>query len=138
VGLYGEEIDEEEMESYENEGDSQEDKEFEEEEKHLTKKSRKQAKEEQDDEGDELINDQFDHFREIELQNKEEPEPANVEKNDLQKQIERLESKIISKKDWMLQGEVKATQRPVNSLLEQDLQFKTGLRLGQEITPEYN
>lgn len=38
----------------------------------------------------------------------------------------------------MLQGEVKATQRPVNSLLEHDLQFKTGIKLGQEITPEQN
>lgn len=38
----------------------------------------------------------------------------------------------------MLRGEVKATQRPVNSLLEYDLQFKTGIRLDQEITPEVN
>lgn len=38
----------------------------------------------------------------------------------------------------MLQGEVKATQRPVNSLLEHDLQFNTGIKLGQEVTPEQN
>lgn len=38
------------------------------------------------------------------MQNKEEDVTVPEEKNDLQKQIERLESKIISKKDWMLQG----------------------------------
>lgn len=40
VGLYGEEIDEEEMESYENEGNSEEEREFEEEEKMIKKGGR--------------------------------------------------------------------------------------------------
>lgn len=45
---------------------------------------------------------------------------------------------MVSRKEWMLQGEVRGSQRPVNSLLEQDLQFKTGIRLGQEVTAEQN
>ena len=44
----------------------------------------------------------------------------------------------MGRKEWVMQGEVRATQRPVNSLLEQDLQFSTGIRLSQEITPQYN
>lgn len=67
VGLYGEDLDEEDMEDYENEGDSAEEREFEEEDKQLAKRTgkAKAGKEEQDDEGDDLINDQFDHFREL-------------------------------------------------------------------------
>jgi U3 small nucleolar RNA-associated protein MPP10 len=60
------------------------------------------------------------------------------EKNDLQKHISKLENKIMGEKEWVLKGEVKASQRPSNSLLEQNLQFNTGIRLSQEVTPEYN
>ena len=44
----------------------------------------------------------------------------------------------MNKKDWVLHGEVKGTQRPVNSLMEFDLQFKTGLKINQEVTKEIN
>ena len=44
----------------------------------------------------------------------------------------------MNKKDWVLQGQVKGAQRPVNSLLEYDLTFKTGLKINQEVTQEYN
>lgn len=68
VGLYGEEIDEDEMESYENEGNSQQEKEFEEQDKLIAKRKAKgKAKPADNDEceKDDLIDHQFDHFREI-------------------------------------------------------------------------
>jgi U3 small nucleolar ribonucleoprotein component len=44
----------------------------------------------------------------------------------------------MGKKNWVLNGEIKSTERPVNSLLEYDLQFKSGIKYTHEITPQYN
>lgn len=49
-------------------------------------------------------------------------------KNEIDIQIDRLEANAMSKKDWALIGEVKARERPVNSLLDTDLNFKSGLK----------
>lgn len=43
-------------------------------------------------------------------------------------QIENLESTMLGKKSWELQGEVQAKQRPVGSLLETNLDFKVTAR----------
>lgn len=59
-------------------------------------------------------------------------------KNQLDAQIDRLEAKAMSKKDWALIGEVKAKERPVNSLLDTDLNFKSGLKFSHEINEQYN
>lgn len=40
---------------------------------------------------------------------------------ELEKTIARLEGKIISGANWVMKGEVKAGDRPVNSLLDYDL-----------------
>ena len=40
-------------------------------------------------------------------------------------EIENLESKLIQDKPWHLKGEIKASQRPVNSLLEVQTPFKS-------------
>lgn len=53
-------------------------------------------------------------------------------------QIDRLEDKVFGKKDWVMKGEVKARERPANSLLEYDLQFNSGVKFSHEITEERN
>ena len=39
-------------------------------------------------------------------------------------EIRRLEAAAVAKRDWTLSGEARATDRPVNSLLEEDLEFE--------------
>lgn len=39
-------------------------------------------------------------------------------------EIRRLEAAAISKRDWTLSGEARAADRPVNSLIEEDLEFE--------------
>lgn len=45
-------------------------------------------------------------------------------------EIRRLEAANVAKKEWMLAGEAKATQRPLNSLIEEDLEFE---RVGKPV-----
>ncbi|KLJ12656.1 hypothetical protein EMPG_12329 [Blastomyces silverae] len=45
-------------------------------------------------------------------------------------EIRRLEAANVSKKEWMLSGEAKAPDRPVNSLIEEDLEFE---RIGKPV-----
>ncbi|OXV05745.1 hypothetical protein Egran_06487 [Elaphomyces granulatus] len=45
-------------------------------------------------------------------------------------EIQRLEAANITKKEWMLSGEVKAAERPFNSLIEEDLEFE---RIGRPV-----
>ncbi|MCJ1481816.1 U3 snoRNP protein [Schaereria dolodes] len=42
----------------------------------------------------------------------------------LAQQIRRLEAASVAKRDWTLSGEARATERPINSLLEEDLEFE--------------
>ena len=39
-------------------------------------------------------------------------------------EIRRLEAASVAKRDWTLSGEARATDRPINSLLEEDLDFE--------------
>lgn len=39
-------------------------------------------------------------------------------------EIRRLEAASVAKRDWTLSGEARATERPINSLLEEDLDFE--------------
>jgi U3 small nucleolar RNA-associated protein MPP10 len=45
-------------------------------------------------------------------------------------EIRRLELANVTKKEWMLAGEAKAAQRPLNSLIENDLEFE---RVGKPV-----
>ncbi|CRG85554.1 hypothetical protein PISL3812_02604 [Talaromyces islandicus] len=45
-------------------------------------------------------------------------------------EIRRLEMANVAEKEWMLAGEAKASQRPVNSLIENDLDFE---RIGKPV-----
>ncbi|KAF8471960.1 U3 small nucleolar ribonucleoprotein complex, subunit Mpp10 [Kalaharituber pfeilii] len=49
---------------------------------------------------------------------------------ELNEQIRKLELANISKKAWTLSGEARSTQRPLNSLLEEDLDFE---RIGKPV-----
>ncbi|KAJ9354188.1 hypothetical protein DTO027B9_4814 [Paecilomyces variotii] len=45
-------------------------------------------------------------------------------------EIRRLEAENVAKKEWMVAGEARATDRPVNSLIEEDLEFE---RIGKPV-----
>lgn len=45
-------------------------------------------------------------------------------------EIRRLEAANVAKKEWVLAGEAKATERPINSLIEEDLDFE---RVGKPV-----
>ena len=54
------------------------------------------------------------------------------------KNISRIENKLVTKKEWQLRGEVRGMDRPVNALLDVDVDFETGLHSKIVITPEVN
>lgn len=54
----------------------------------------------------------------------------------LKKSIAELEEENLSEKPWMLRGEVTAQSRPMNSLLEQDLDFEHAGKAAPIITEE--
>ncbi|KAK9368337.1 Mpp10 protein-domain-containing protein [Lipomyces kononenkoae] len=54
----------------------------------------------------------------------------------LNTQIVQLEEANLAKKDWALMGEAKARDRPLNSLLEEDLEFDRGTKPVPVITKE--
>ncbi|KAL4993465.1 U3 small nucleolar ribonucleoprotein complex, subunit Mpp10 [Aspergillus recurvatus] len=45
-------------------------------------------------------------------------------------EIRRLEAANVAKKEWMISGEARAAERPVNSLIEEDLDFE---RIGKPV-----
>ena len=54
----------------------------------------------------------------------------------LKEQIAQLEQENIAKKDWTLMGEANSRARPLNSLLEEDLEFEHSQRVVPVITEE--
>ncbi|KAI1327293.1 Mpp10 protein-domain-containing protein [Xylariaceae sp. FL0255] len=54
----------------------------------------------------------------------------------LAEEIRKLEAANIAKKDWTLAGEARAVQRPMNSLLEEDLDFEHAGKPIPVITPD--
>lgn len=55
---------------------------------------------------------------------------------DLVGKIEQIEDEMMQAKSWQMTGEVKASERPVNSLLEVHLDFNTATKLPPTITRE--
>ncbi len=51
-------------------------------------------------------------------------------------EIRRLEAAAVSKRDWTLSGEARAVDRPVNSLIEEDLEFERAGKPVPVITAE--
>ncbi|KAK3044896.1 hypothetical protein LTS18_015112, partial [Coniosporium uncinatum] len=54
----------------------------------------------------------------------------------LAEEIRRLEAANVAKRNWTLQGEARANDRPVNSLLEEDLDFERAGKPVQPVTQE--
>jgi U3 small nucleolar RNA-associated protein MPP10 len=54
----------------------------------------------------------------------------------LKEQIAQLEQENIAKKDWTLMGEANSRARPLNSLLEEDLEFEHNQRVVPVVTEE--
>lgn len=54
----------------------------------------------------------------------------------LQKKISQLEKANVADKSWQLSGEIGASARPENSLLEEHVQFDNTLKLAPEITED--
>lgn len=52
------------------------------------------------------------------------------QKTKIAREIRRLEAENVANKPWMLSGEARAAARPINSLLEQDLDFE---RIGKPV-----
>ena len=58
--------------------------------------------------------------------------PSSYEKQTVRigQEIRRLEAANVTSKEWMLTGEVKAVERPFNSLIEEDVEFE---RIGRPV-----
>lgn len=54
----------------------------------------------------------------------------------LRRTISALEAENIAEKDWALRGEVRATQRPSDSLLQEDLEFEHVAKMAPTVTAE--
>ncbi|KAG0325686.1 hypothetical protein BGZ99_000276 [Dissophora globulifera] len=94
----------------------------------------------EDDESAE-VNELGDRVSNLFAQEEDEDEEANMSKFErtqlkLQKQIEALEQENVAAKDWTKKGEATSRDRPVNSLLEEDLDFETVAKPIPVITAE--
>ena len=54
----------------------------------------------------------------------------------LNRQIAQLEAENVAEREWTMKGEVSSKQRPVNSLLEQDLEFENVAKTVPQVTAE--
>ena len=57
---------------------------------------------------------------------------------DLFDQMDKIEGEMIASKNWTMKGEITARERPVNSLLEEHLDFDVGTKMIPKITKKYN
>ena len=115
----GENIDEDEEELEEGEGEDIKYDEF-------YKGDGEIEEEGEENHDDELENGVFEEIRDAEI---EENSKENKEKTKLDEEIDKLEDRMLNAKTWQLKGEVRSTQRPKNSLLEEKLDFKSGAQI---------
>uniref|UniRef100_A0A7S3DYA6 U3 small nucleolar ribonucleoprotein protein MPP10 n=1 Tax=Entomoneis paludosa TaxID=265537 RepID=A0A7S3DYA6_9STRA len=67
----------------------------------------------------------------------ERPAPKGPKQEKLRKQIDQLEKDMISEKPWQMKGEVQATARPMDSLLESTPEFEVAAKQAPVITVEH-
>ncbi|KAG0224917.1 U3 small nucleolar ribonucleoprotein complex, subunit Mpp10 [Mortierella sp. GBAus27b] len=97
--------------------------------------------EEADDDDSAEVNELGDRVSNLFAMDDEEREEENLSKFEkqqrkLQAQIEQLEQENVAAKDWTIKGEASSRDRPVNSLLEEDLEFETVAKPVPVITAE--
>ncbi|KAM3420809.1 U3 small nucleolar ribonucleoprotein MPP10 [Cercospora zeina] len=94
---------------------------------------------------DAVHRDLFEESDEDEEEEDEKPDPADPRsrrsaherrKLQLQEEIRKLEAANVAKRDWQLSGEARAADRPVNALLEEDLDFERAGKPVPVITAE--
>lgn len=90
--------------------------------------------EEDDDEQEPKTRSLFDDEEEEEEDNTTSAHEKRLER--IQQQIEQFEQENIQDKHWTLKGETDAKARPVNSLLEEDLEFEQSVKPVPVITQE--
>jgi len=82
----------------------------------------------------EVEDDIFDRAREDLLADNDEDEEILKGDKAHTSEIDALEKKLLEKKSWQTQGEVKAGQRPMNSLLEETLDYNITKKASRKIT----
>jgi U3 small nucleolar RNA-associated protein MPP10 len=93
-----------------------------------------------DDDGDEsalgggIKYDQFFDAPEGNANNKK--SGSSSKKKGLEEKIAELEDQIVGAKPWQLRGEVDSRKRPLNSLLEEHVEFETAVKQAPVITEE--
>lgn len=76
-----------------------------------------------------IFEDEDDAEEEEEATNESDKPSRNLSSHELRqatlaKQIRELEAQAVAKREWAMSGEARATDRPINSLLEEDLEFE--------------
>ncbi|CAO3566219.1 unnamed protein product [Mortierella alpina] len=90
----------------------------------------KDAEEDEEDEESAMMNALGDRVSNLFGLDEAEAESENLSKHEkmqrkLKAQIEALEQENVAARDWTKKGEASSSDRPVNSLLEEDLDFET-------------
>ncbi|ELR21370.1 Mphase phosphoprotein 10, putative [Acanthamoeba castellanii str. Neff] len=95
-----------------------------------------------DDDGDEsalgggIKYDQFFDAPEGNNNNNNTNKKSSNKKKGLEEKIAELEDQIVGAKPWQLRGEVDSRKRPLNSLLEEHVEFETAIKQAPVITEE--
>lgn len=89
-----------------------------------------------DNEGDDGDQDQEEDEDEEEEKPEEPKSSFELKQERLKKKISHLENAMLDARPWQMKGEVKADNRPQNSLLEEVLEFDTTTRPAPIITEE--
>lgn len=142
-GEEGEEGDEGDEEDEEEEDEGEEDEE-----------DQPQDEDEQQESDFENYMEQMEKMENIDLEADEEEVPESRPKDDFiediedmfdslaygvhDKNIKRIEKQLVGNKAWQLKGEVRAVDRPVNALLDTEVDFDVGLQSKVVISRELN
>ncbi|KAF8934015.1 U3 snoRNP protein [Haplosporangium gracile] len=101
----------------------------------------KDAEEEEENDDATELNELGDRVSNLFGLDEEETQPENLSKHEqmqrkMKEQIEALEQENVAAKDWTKKGEASSSDRPLNSLLEEDLEFETVAKPIPVITAE--